>query len=67
MQSESSEEWTWKSVVKDGKTPWFIFLYTGSFGMKGVEYSDVMEIYECPKDCKGVHLKQKTKIMAVFK
>ncbi len=67
MQDEAIEEWTWKSLVQDGRNPWFIFLYSGSFGMKGVEYSGVMDIYECPVDCTGVHLKRKTKIMAVYK
>jgi hypothetical protein len=39
----------------------------GSFGMRSAEYSKMMEIYECPEDLQGVHLKPYTKIMVVFK
>ncbi len=67
MQGDLDEVWTWKSVVRDRKTPWFIFLYVGSFGMRGLEYSEVIEITECLEDLEGVYLKKFIKIMVVFK
>ncbi len=61
----SPHEWIWKPFeIIPGKAPYIVFLFFGTIWIEGTEHNWILEPYDVPIGCGGIHIRAEDSLLA---